>query len=110
MSVTERRMKINENDFYNILRQWSLSFNYGVVEKSEDYLLYNKSMGVGYHCWIKAQHDGTYGYLEGWLGPREKESFLNGNKIRIGSGISIPSHVAKGEFNKLLDLFQEPRL
>ena len=109
MSVTERRMKINENDFYNILRKWSLLFNYGVVEKSGNSLLYNKLIALGY-CWIKARHDGTYGYLEGWLGPKEKENFFNGKKIRLGSGISIPSQIAKGEFNKLLDMLQEPRL
>jgi hypothetical protein len=108
-----REFQYDKDEFFEIVRAWALSTNFEVKEKRDDYRLYHKSgFGIGGHAWLVAQHDGKVAHLEAWLGPQNDGNFMTGEKISLENAFvgALPRAQYREIFNKLLDVFEEPRI
>lgn len=109
-----REFQYDKDEFFEIVRAWALSANFEVKEKGDNYRLYHRrgfgsDRGSG---WLAAQHDGKIAQLEAWLGSRDEGNGITKGRMSLEKAImgGLPKAQYRAIFNKLLDLFEEPRM
>lgn len=113
-ATTVIEFRKGKDEFFEIVRAWALASDFAIYEKDDNYKLYWQKISTG-AMWLSAKHDGQKARLEAWLASGQKPDF-EGN-FWVGYKEALPKRLGrmphmlfKDNFNKLLDLLEEPRI